>query len=678
MDFNYYFNEVTHHEWVLSNNKGGYSMGSGNFVNKRKYNGLLIASDDKFKRTHLIQSQEEKVRWRTREIYLDSSNYADCIYPDGYEHIVKTWLLPFPTILFSSVPKSDDFLILKKIKMHHSKNIVKVSFANLSSVKVEFEIRPKFSLRDHHSVNDIDIWDSVRTEASIDENICSVERKDTGVKAYFSTSKGVIEEERIIFRNIFYPLDSMRGYDASESVVAPVLWKFELTPGETAEILYSDEIINDHIRTSGTIDKRYPVSDLPYDHPDKIKTEYSLSKVKFSDEDLYPAKKYTNILDNIFDTFVTKDDIIAGFPWFSAWGRDTMISMKALLYEKNGIKKYFNILDKYGKKLQKGILPNVIGEGGQGTNYDSVDASLWFAVRLFDSYSLIEDEKLKKRLFSYLTEIVGNYAFNNLLPFGMNDDGLINIKYSDSALTWMDAKVYNKPVTPRFGKPVEINSLWYNALKTFQMFAKDMKISEFKPKNIKFNLKDINSIIKNIEKNANKFIVDGHLADRLENDIPIDDYRPNMLIAASLPFDLWSDEILYNSWKLAETELLTQYGIRTLSPRNSSFKKKFIGNQTQLDLSYHQGTVWAWLLGPFVNVFYKTHKKKLKRPELREQIDTYIEKFKLGILKGHISSVAEVWDGDNPHFPKGCPAQAWSVAALVEIENIFQKPGARK
>ncbi|MDA3838764.1 MAG: hypothetical protein PF574_07265, partial [Candidatus Delongbacteria bacterium] len=285
--------------------------------------------------------------------------------------------------------------------------------------------------------------------------------------------------------------------------------------------------------------------------------------------------------------------------------------------------------------------------------------------------------KIAKKLFSYLTEIVANYAFNKLLPFYMDDDGLICIKHGNSALTWMDAKVYNKPVTPRFGKPVEINSLWYNSLKTMQMIAKDLKIKEFKSASIRFDTKELNRIIKNIEKNAEKFVVNGHLADRLENDVPVDEYRPNMLIATSLPFDLWNEEILYNTWKLTEDELLTDYGVRTLSPRNSSFKKKFIGNQIQLDLAYHQGTVWAWLLGPFILTFYKTHKKRLKRAEIRDRMDQYLEKFKLGILKGHISSVAEVWDGDNPHFPKGCPAQAWSVSALIEAENIFRKPGVK-
>nr|MDA3885229.1 glycogen debranching enzyme N-terminal domain-containing protein [Candidatus Delongbacteria bacterium] len=336
MDYNYFYNEVMHHEWVLSNKLGGYSMGSGNLVNKRKYNGLLIASDNKFKRINLVSTQEEKVRWRTKEIYLDSNNYAECIYPDGYEHIVKTWLLPFPALLYSSVPKSDDFLILKKIKLHPVKNIVKVSLSNLSSVKVEFTVRPKFSLRDHHGVNDINIWNDLKPDVTIEEYFCSVERPDTNVKAFCAVSTGVIEKEEIIFRDIFYPLDSMRGYDASESLISPVKWTFKLTPGETAEILYSDEKVMNFQKTAKEIDKRYSSHLLPVDHPDRIKTEYSLSKVNFSDDILFSNSKYSKLIGQIFDTFVTKDDIIAGFPWFSAWGRDTMISMKALLFEKNG------------------------------------------------------------------------------------------------------------------------------------------------------------------------------------------------------------------------------------------------------------------------------------------------------------------------------------------------------
>jgi predicted glycogen debranching enzyme len=676
MDFNYYYNEVMHHEWVLSNKKGGYSSGCGNLVNKRKYNGILIASDDKLKRTHIIQAQEEKVKWRSKEVFLDSNNYSECIYPDGYEHIVKTWFHPYPAILYSSIPKSDDFLVIKEIKMHPSKNIVKVSYTNCSATGVEFEIRPKFSLRDHHSVNHPDVWDNISAQAEIKDKSASFKRNDTGLSGFLTISEGEIWQEKVIYKNVFYPADSMRGYDALESVIAPFGIYFKLEEGSTAYILYSDELIDNPDKIAKEIDKRYAKSVYPKDHP-KNCNSFGLEKVNFNDDNLYAIKKYPEILSEIYDSFVLKDDIIAGYPWFSAWGRDTMISMKGLLYE-NNLALYLKILDKYGKQLQKGILPNVIGEGGEGTNYNSVDASLWLAVRVMDCWDLIEDVKVKSRLFAYLSEIVGNYGFNKLLPFLTDDDGLIEIKVGDDALTWMDAKVYNKPVTPRWGKPVEINALWYNALKIFEKSAKELNLKTFKLKYIKFNMKDITELIKKIEKNAGKFIAHDHLVDRIENNSPIDEFRPNMLIAMSLPHQLWEHDIMRNSWQLAHDELFTPYGMRTLTPRNSSFKKKFIGSQTQLDMAYHQGTVWAWLLGPFIESFYIINKKKMKKADIKSAIDLFTDKFKQGILKGHISSVAEVWDGDNPHFPKGCPAQAWSAAALMTAEHIFDKIEVKK
>ncbi len=676
MDFNYYYNEVMHHEWVLSNRKGGYSMGCGNFVNKRKYNGLLIAADKDLKRTHIVQAQEIKVKWRSKEVYLDSNNYAECIYPDGYEHIVKTWFFPYPAVVYSSVPRSDEFVVVKEIKMHPTKNIVKVSFTNCSNTAFDLEIRPKFSLRDHHSVNPHDIWDRIPTVfLKEDGGKASFNRLDTGVTGHIAAPDAQIKEDKLIFRNVFYPADSLRGYDAVESVISPCVISFTLEQGSTAFILYSDEPVADSLKASKEIDKRYSKSVYPKDHPETCRDKYSLSRINFSDDNLYPLKKYPEILSEIFDNFLTKDDIIAGFPWFSCWGRDTMISMKALLY-RGDIPLYLKILDKYGKKLQKGILPNVIGEGGEGTNYNSVDASLWLAVRIGDVYPLITDDKVKERLFGYLCEIVGNYAFNKILPFFTDDDGLIELKAGDDALTWMDAKVYNKPVTPRWGKPVEINALWYNALKIFESAAEDKK--SFKLKYIKFSMKDIKSLIAKIKRSASGFIIDGHISDRIENGSAIDEFRPNVLIALSLPHKLWEVSEMQKSFKIATEELLTPYGIRTLTPRNSSFKKKFIGNHTQLDMAYHQGTVWAWLLGPYVETFVALNKKNMKKAELRNNIDLFIDRLKQGILKGHISSVAEVWDGDNPHFPKGCPAQAWSVAALLTAEHIFDKAGALK
>lgn len=678
MDFNYYYNEVMHHEWVISNKKGGYSMGCGNFVNKRKYNGLLIASDSKLNRNHIVQSQEEKVRWRSKEIYLDSNNYSECIYPDGYEHIVKSWFFPYPCAVYSSSPKSNDFLIVKEIKMHPSKNIVMINFSNCSSTPVEFEIRPKFSLRNHHSTNDTGIWDRTECSFEAEENEAVFKRNDNGLSGSVYTGIGTIKEENIIFRNVFYPADAARGYDSSESVASPCILSFTLQAGESNYILYSDKPVKNVTRTVSEINKRYAESVFPKDHPRSCKSDYSIEKIMFSDDNLYPLKKYPEILNEMFENFLLKDDIIAGFPWFSSWGRDTMLSAKALLYRENGLELYLKILDKYGKKLQKGILPNVIGEGGEGTNYSSVDSALLFTIRVGDIFSDLKDDKIKTKLFRYMTEIVGNYAFNKLLPFFTDEDGLIELKKSDDALTWMDAKVYNKPVTPRWGKPVEINAMWYNALKIFESASKDLGKKTFDLKYLKFSLKDIREVIKKIEASAEKFIINGHLADRIENGSPADEFRPNVLIAMSLPHRLWSLEVMENSFNIVRDELLTPYGVRTLTPRNSQFKKKYIGSHTQLDLAYHQGTVWAWLMGPFVESFYAINKKKMKKADLKDRIDLFIERLKNGILKGHISSVAEVWDGDNPHFPKGCPAQAWSVAAMIVAEHIFDKPGGKK
>ena len=679
MDFNYYYNEVMHHEWVISNSRGGYSMGCGNFVNKRKYNGLLIAGGKDLKRTHIVQAQEIKVRWRSKEIYLDSNNYAECIYPDGYEHIIKTWFLPYPTVIYSSTPKSDEFVVVKSIKMHPSKNIVKVTFTNCCQTSVELEIRPKFSLRDHHTVNPADVWDrTVTVFMKGDNNTASFNRLDKNTTGFLACSKGYIKDEKIIFRNVFYPADSSRGYDPVESVISPCVMSITLQKGESAYILYSDEPLDNHEKISKEIDKRYAKSVYPKDHPKNCGSGYSLEKISFADENLFPLKKYPEILEDVFKTFLLKDDIVAGFPWFSSWGRDTMISMKALLYMNKGRDLYLKILDKYGKKLQKGMLPNVIGEGGQGTNYSSIDAALWMAARIGDVYPYIEDEKVKTRLFGYLSEIIGNYGFNKILPFFTDADGMLEIKAGDDALTWMDAKVYNKPVTPRWGKPVEINALWYNALRIFESAASGGKKKTFKLKYISFSMKDIRDLIARIESSAGKFILDGHITDRIENNYPVDEFRPNVLIAMSLPHKLWSKEEMQKSFDIAKEELLTPYGLRTLTPRNSSFKKKFIGNHTQLDMAYHQGTVWAWLLGPFIETFAALNGKKMKKAELRSSIDLFVDRLKQGILKGHISSVAEVWDGDNPHFPKGCPAQAWSVASLITAEHVFDKTGAKK
>ena len=315
------------------------------------------------------------------------------------------------------------------------------------------------------------------------------------------------------------------------------------------------------------------------------------------------------------------------------------------------------ILKKYGGALHRGLLPNTFGEGGAGQNYDSVDAPLWYVLRA------LEYAPWDPFCFQTASRIVLHYMQDPSLPFFMDQDGLIEIRRGHLALTWMDAKVYNVPVTPRWGKPVEINALWFNALNALREMAKTQKAKEISGEGLHCGLSELDRLIEKVHRSLQKFTGDSYLADTLEGDEPVWDLRPNAVIAVSLPFDFLGISVLQKIWETAREQLWTPYGLRTLDPNHPAFKQKYIGNQKQRDLAYHQGTVWPWLLLPMARLAKKINQEQ----ELHQMVWAFRE----GFMRGEMASVAEVWDGIDPVWPKGCPAQAWSVFALLEIESLL-------
>ncbi len=672
MKNSYYLNEVLHHEWIITNSQGGYALGYGDLTNDRKYNGLLIASDPSFGRLHCVSAQEELVEWRGNKLFLDSNGYANCIFPDGYQYIVKSWLRPYPTVLYSTNPVMDDIMVVKEILMHPHKNCTMVRFSNYGNHGLHFFIRPKFTLRDHHALNYPGTWDHAGTDIHTEVHSAHFKRNDTQRSVYTYISEGSIDTETMIFREVYYCMEAARGYDAIEDQIAPFRIALDVFPGKSQWILYSDEPINDTEKMCREIEERYNALPLPADHPKK--TGFHIEKhLLASGEDLFSFDEYRLILRTAMKDFIANDNIVAGFPWFSAWGRDTWISLNALL-KLGEVDTAVKILNNYTKKIVNGCIPNVLGEGGQGENYDTVDASLWFVLRAYQTACAANDEKTTQLIFKAILPIIAHYLKDQELPFYSDVDGLISIRSGPWALTWMDAKIYDAPITPRYGKCVEINALWYNALRACIELAVSCGVSDtekMKHKRFTVSISELKNVVHKVESAMAIFITPFGLADRIENEHVFDELRPNALIAVSLPFKAWDDTVIKRVWEYTRHELFTPYGIRTLSPGHSAFKKKYIGDQKMRDLSYHNGTVWAWLLGPFVQTYYDVFKNDKSPDELRDDIIFFIWSFRNGFMRGHIASIAEVWDGDLPHFPKGCPAQAWSVAAIVEAEALI-------
>jgi len=665
--------ETHHHEWILTNRLGGYALGTGNLINQRKYHGLLISSDKQFLRKHLVAGMEEKVEWRGEIIHLDSNNYSNCIHPEGFLYLVKPWLRPYPAFLYSALPHQNDILILKEVMMDEGSNTVLVKYTNLGHHKLHFELHPKYTMMDHHSINapgSLD-WEQINTGISTKDEVVSfqAERPATASKIYGAIVSGEVYDNRYVYYNVYYPWEVMSGYPGIGDQITLFELRFDLKVGKSNYVLFSDRPIDNAQHLIAGIEARYASLPKAFDFPlEADKDDTLLSKLDYNDSVLFKYREYLQVLEFALRDFIANDDIVAGYPYFGAWGRDTMFVLNALLHTNKDNEMVERVLRKYSRYIREGLIPNMLHESGRQQNYDTIDATLWYVILLYKLGKKQAKAMYWKEVIPLSEGILLNILHNNTFPFRIREDGLIDLKSDFAHATWMDVRIDGKAVTPRDGAPIEINALWYNALRSYQemcCLAAHTNKDAFVPHH---ELLDLATRLKGV---FDKYWTGDYLADRLIGDTPIHEIRPNALIALSLPWEIVSKDKMQMVFDRAYRELYTFYGIRSLSPVDAKFRKKYYGTQRDRDLAYHNGSVWAWLLGAFCGLYLKLHRGVKADPEIATELSKFVSSFRNSFMRGHIASVAEVWDGDSPHFPKGAPAQAWSVAALYNIESFI-------
>ncbi|MDY0151083.1 MAG: amylo-alpha-1,6-glucosidase [Candidatus Cloacimonas sp.] len=674
---NNYFMETHHHEWILTNKLGAYALGTGNLINQRKYHGLLVSSDRVLNRTHLVAGIEERVEWRGEVIHLDSNNYSNCIFPEGFLHLVKPWLRPYPTFLYSALPHQNDILVLKEIMMDEYSNTTLVKYTNLGHHKLHFEFHPKFTLTPHHELNQPGSLDFAQFDNKIDPletyTAFSAKRLDNNISVFGAVMHGEVEANRYVYYNVFYPWEVMSGYPGIGDQISLFQIVFDLKVGQSNYLLFSDCQIDNPEATIARIEARYAALPKAADCPVQADTNDSLlNDLDYSDNFLFKYADYMKILEFALMDFLANDDVVAGYPFYGAWGRDTMVVLNALLHNPEMIDTVERILNKYSGYLKDGLIPNMLAESGRAANYDTIDATLWYIILNWKLGKRKLDQTFWQEKIAHcegiLTSILNNFSY----PFDVRKDGLIELQEEFAHGTWMDVRIDGKPITPRSGAPIEINALWYNALCSYEAMCEALSNASGKPNTASTELLELKV---RVLESMGKFWNESYLADRLMGDEPIVEIRPNAIIALSLPWPVLSQDKMEMVLERSFTELYTNYGLRTLSPKDIRFRKKYYGTQRERDISYHNGSVWAWLLGPFCGLYVRTYQGKKSNAEIREALVSFIQTFRHSFMRGHIASVAEIYDGDSPHFPKGAPAQAWSVAALYNVEGYIAKLG---
>ena len=372
------------------------------------------------------------------------------------------------------------------------------------------------------------------------------------------------------------------------------------------------------------------------------------------------------------DQFIVKrgdlNTIIAGYHWFADWGRDTMIALPGLCLTVGRVKEAKQILKQFAESVSEGMLPNRFPDYGEAPEYNTIDATLWFFHAIHEYYKSTEDKTFLKSIFSVLQEIIAWHYKGTRYNIKVDpDDELLGGGSEGVQLTWMDAKVGNWVVTPRRGKPVEINALWYNALCCMEVFAETLGQSEeaaqYKTKAARV-LKSFNEKFWNEKQKC--------LYDYIDGNIKNEDLRPNQIYALSLSFPLLSGDRAKKVLQTITDNLLTSRGLRSLAGFHKEYRPAYGGDIWMRDGCYHQGTVWSFLLGPYVDALFYVKGEKGRAEALR-----LVKRFFDHLDEAGVGTVSEIFDADPPHTPRGCIAQAWGVGEVLRVilkYNILERP----
>lgn len=602
-------------------------------LNTRKYHGLFIMPQEKVdgERHVLVSSLNESIVIDDMEFHLGMHQYRGGVYdPKGNKYLQKFVADTIPVYYF----RVGRFNFTKELLFSdHSERLI-IKYTILDDFEsASFQFQPMLAFRQIHQLTHKN--DQVNTNFDTIQNGVKYCLYDNYTPIYLQSSEKIdYQHNPNWYFNFEYEEELNRGYDGHEDLI---------NLGSINVSVKSKELY-------------FSIGTEPIDPQD-------IAKVFNEELDGHRSRNsFLHCLQNAAEQFIIerngKTQIIAGYPWFGRWGRDTFISVPGLtLSVVNKPQLCKTIIDDMLSEMKDGLFPN-IGSGDQAA-YNSVDAPLWFfrALQQYASYTHSE-KKIWKEYGQVMKDILNAYRNGSMYNIKMLENGLIYAGREGVALTWMDAVVDGQPVTPRTGCAVEINGLWYNAIQfSIEMahLAKDREFIEaWEPL-----AKSFPATFK--ETFWSKEI--GYLADFVNGDYKNFQVRPNMMIAVSLPYVPISEKIRQLVLKKTCEELLTEKGIRTLSPNDPDYKGHYQGNQRERDAAYHQGTSWPWLLAPFSDGMLAVYGKSAV-----PFIENIFYKFDSCMKDYGISSICEITDGDPPFKPNGCISQAWSVAALLYLK----------
>ncbi|MDR0982931.1 MAG: amylo-alpha-1,6-glucosidase [Culturomica sp.] len=627
-------------EVLATNRAGGYLSSTIVGCNTRKYHGLLIVPIEEFNGDNhvLLSGLDETVIQHDKEFNLGIHKYPGTYSPKGHKYIVDFEYEPVFTLKY----RVGGVLLKKELILVHNEDQVLLRYTLLEAKSdTLLRLKPYLAYRNVNSLSKANMMANTRYEVISNGIRSKLYNGFPYLNMQLSKANDFVASPDWYY-NIEYSEEKNRGYDYQEDLFVPGYFEVPIKKGES--IIFS-------------------ASTVPSTTPSRLKTKFQ----KLVDE-RGPRNSFENCLKYSASQFVVRKkgrgtEIIAGYPWFGSWGRDTFIALPGVtLYASDDTVSCKEVVDTMLRNLHGGLFPNV--GYGAGAAYNSVDAPMWFFKTLQEyGKKYANDAELWKTFGKKIKIILEAYRKGINQYVGMRENGLIWADEPGKALTWMDAIVDGKPVTPRAGYQVEINALWYNAVCYSLHLAEIAGDNKFVKDWKALPLLISESFVKTFWNEEENYLAD-YVDDTGQNLF----VRPNQVVACSLEYSMLTDDMKQGVLEVVAKELLTPRGLRTLSPKNLLYQGLYYGDQPTRDKAYHQGTVWPWLTGHYIEANFR-----LYGASFVQKAEELVADFEEDIALYGVCSISEVYDGNPPYRPNGCISQAWSVGEILRSIALIKE-----
>lgn len=642
-------------EWLVTNGLGGYASGTVAGSLTRRYHGLLIAAlQPPVGRAQLVSTFDEIVHYASADFSLVTHRWGGgAIDPKGFLNLESFHLegtMPIWTYALA------DALLEKRVWMRNGENTTYIQYKLLrASSSIDFELKALVNYRDFHSLTQAGDW---RMKIDPVKDGVKVQAFDGALPFYLRSSAATCEPGHEWYHGCYYAEETSRGLDDHEDHLFSALFHAKLEPGASITFVASTE-------ENATLEAETALGERA-NHEVKLFHYWQEKNETLASE--APSWLWQLILaaDQFIVSRPLPDEpdgrsIIAGYHWFADWGRDTMIALPGLTLATGRPDVARKILLGFARYVDAGMLPNNFPDAGGTPEYNTVDAALWYFEAVRQYFAGTQDAATLQELFPILAGIIDAHQKGTRFNIHVDAaDGLLYAGGPGVQLTWMDAKIGDWVVTPRTGKPVEINALWINALESMAGFARVLGEPAEACEQMATRAKNGFQKFWNQNRGYCFDVID---APGVATDAAL---RPNQIFAVSLPVSPLSSEQQKSVVDAFARHLLTSYGLRSLAPFESGYIGHYGGNQRDRDAAYHQGTVWAWLLGPFALAHYRVYRDR--KAALR-----FLEPLGRQIYSSGLGTLSEIFDGHAPFTPRGCIAQAWSVAEVLRAWEEIAK-----